>query len=260
MVGNARCALAIVAGCGLIAALGTGCGNRLVGGSQSGDTITLGAILSLSGTFSTLGPPQKTAMEMGTTAVNAAGGVTVGGKKYKVKVKVIDDKSDVGLAGVAAYRQLAVVDKVPALAIGLGTSNYQSVIERNPLPVLNILDSTYPSILRYSDQLFLVRTATPGYAPGCTWYAKNVLKADRIAIIGSSASTYSAGLETWVEKSADFYGVKVSAHTNYPAGTTDFSSFIQKAMASHPQAIYLGGVTGEVDGLRLGLHRLLDEG
>ncbi|QNA72486.1 ABC transporter substrate-binding protein [Streptomyces sp. So13.3] len=202
MFGNARRALAVTAGCGLIAPVSTGCGNGPAGGSQSGDAVTVGAILSLSGAFSTLGPPEKIAIQMGIDAVNSAGVVSVDGKKYKLAVKVIDDKSDAGTTGVAAYRQLAVVDKVPALAIGLGTSNYQSVIKRNPLQVLNILDSTYPGILRYSDHLFLVRTATPGYALGCTWYAKNVLKKNSIAIMGASADTYSAGLETWVEKSA----------------------------------------------------------
>jgi len=228
----------------------TGCSSSSsTSGSSTGDggnAVVLGAILSLSGVYSTLGPPEQMSIQMGVDAVNSAGGVSVGGKKYTMQLKVIDDKSDAGTAGVAAYRQLAVVDKVPALAIGLGSSSYQSVIARNPLPVLNILDSTYPSILQYSDHMFLVRTATPGYAPGCTWYAKNVLKAKSIAIIGASADTYSAGLETWIKKSAPAYGLKVSATADYPAGTTDFSSFIQKAVDSKPDAIYLGGVTAEV--------------
>jgi len=91
MVGNARRALAVAAGCGLIAAVSTGCGNGPAGSSQSGDTVTVGAILSPSGAYSTLGPPEKTAIQMGIDAVNSAGGVSVDGKKYKLAVKVIDD-------------------------------------------------------------------------------------------------------------------------------------------------------------------------
>ena len=223
------------------------CGNGPGGGSggSDGDTVRLGAILSLSGTYSTLGPPEQKAMEMGVDAVNKAGALKVGDKTYKLDLKVIDDQSDAGTAGVAAYRQLASVDSVPVLAIGLGSANYQSVMARTPMPVMNVLDSTFPSILQYSDHLFLLRTDTPGYAPGCTWYAKNVLQAKKMAIIGAGADSYSTGLETWIKKSADAYGVQITATADYPAGTTDFAPFIQKAMASKPDAIYLGGVTAE---------------
>src|SRR5262245_9699854 len=99
-----------------LAACGAGPGSS---NSADGDTITIGAILSLSGTYSTLGPPEKVSMEMGVKAVNAKGGVTIGGKKYKLALKVIDDKSDAATAGVAAYRQFATVDNTPVVAIGL---------------------------------------------------------------------------------------------------------------------------------------------
>src|SRR5689334_8594739 len=80
-----------------LAACGGGPGSS---SSADSDTITIGAILSLSGTYSTLGPPEKTSMEMGVKAVNDKGGVTIGDKKYKLALKVIDDKSDAATAGV----------------------------------------------------------------------------------------------------------------------------------------------------------------
>ena len=247
MVGsNTRRASAVVLSLASSIALAA-CGNGPAGGGSGddGDSVTLGAILSLSGTFSTLGPPEQQAMKMGIDAVNKAGGFKVNDKTYKLALKVVDDQSDAGTAGVAAYRKLASVDNVPVLAIGLGSSNYQSVMARTPMPVINVLDSTYPSILEYSDHLFLLRTDTPGYAPGCSWYAKNVLHLKKMAIIGAGADSYSTGLETWIEKSAAEYGVEITAKADYPAGTTDFAPFIQKVMNTKPEAIYLGGVTAE---------------
>lgn len=226
----------------------TACGGGPGGaaGEVKGDTITIGAILSMSGAYSTLGPPEKVSMEMGVKALNDKGGVTIGDKKYKLALKVVDDKSDAATAGVAAYRDLATVDNAPVVAIGLGSASYSSVIDRNPMPVINVLDSTSPSILQYSDHLFLLRTDTPGYAPGCTWHAKNVGNAKTMAIIGASADPYSVGLVDWVKKSANEYGLNISAESNYPAGTTDFGPFIDQVMRTKPDSIYLGGVTAEV--------------
>jgi ABC-type branched-subunit amino acid transport system substrate-binding protein len=108
-----------------------------------------------------------------------------------------------------------------------------------------VLDSTYPSILQYSDHLFLLRTDTPGYAPGCAWYARNVLGLKSMAIIGAAADPYSVGLIDWIKKSAPAYGLDITAEADYPSGTTDFGPFIQQVMATKPQSLYLGGVTAE---------------
>jgi branched-chain amino acid transport system substrate-binding protein len=214
--------------------------------AEEAKTVTVGAILPITGFLSTLGPPERDAMQMGIEDVNKAGGFEVGGQRYNLKLKVLDDESNPATVGVTAYRQLVDVDKVPVLVIAAGTRNYQALFRRSPLPVLNILDSTYPSILDVDKHVFLLRSDTPAYVPGAVWYLKNVLKKERIGFIGAAADPYSAGIETWVKKAAEAYGVKVVASVNYPLGTTNFAPFIQSTMAEKPDAIYLGGVTQEV--------------
>jgi branched-chain amino acid transport system substrate-binding protein len=209
-------------------------------------TVTVGAILPITGFLSTLGPPERDAMTMGVEEINKAGGFAVAGERYTLTLKVLDDESNPATVGVSDYRQLVDVDKVPILVIAAGTRNYQALFRRSPLPVLNILDSTYPSILDVDKHVFLLRSDTPAYVPGAVWYLKNVLHKERIAFIGSAADPYSAGIETWVKKAAEQYGVKIVAAVNYPLGTTNFAPFIQSAMAEKPDAIYLGGVTQEV--------------
>ncbi len=209
-------------------------------------TVTVGAILPLSGLFSTLGPPERDAIAMGVERVNAAGGVTVGGKKYTLAVKVLDDESSAATVGIADYRQLVQVDRVPVLLLADNTRLYASMFSRFPLPVLNILDSTYPSILDVNPHVFLLRSDTPAYVPGGVWYVKNVLHRSRIGFIGSTADPYSAGIETWVKKAAAAYGLTMVADVDYPPGTTNFAPFIQSVMAAKPDVLYLGGVTQEV--------------
>jgi branched-chain amino acid transport system substrate-binding protein len=214
--------------------------------ADDAQSVTVGAILPITGFLSTLGPPERDAMQMGVEAVNKAGGFEVGGQHYMLTLKVLDDESNPPTVGVADYRQLVDVDKVPVVVIAAGTRAYQALFRRSPLPVLNILDSTYPSILDVDQHVFLLRSDTPAYVPGAVWYLKNVLHKERIGFIGSAADPYSAGIETWVKKAAEAYGVKVVADVNYPLGTTNFAPFIQSTMAEKPDAIYLGGVTQEV--------------
>ena len=208
-------------------------------------TVTIGAILPLSGLFSTLGPPERDAIAMGVERVNQ-GGFRVGGTTYTMAVKVLDDESSAATVGIADYRQLVQVDQVPLLLLADNTRLYASMFSRFPLPVLNILDSTYPSILDVNPHVFLLRSDTPAYVPGGVWYARNVLHRSRIGFIGSAADPYSAGIETWVRKSADAYGMSLVADVNYPPGTTNFAPFIQSTMAARPDILYLGGVTQEV--------------
>src|SRR6185312_5459905 len=206
--------------------------------AEEAKTVTVGAILPITGFLSTLGPPERDAMQMGVEDINKAGGFEVGGQRYNLKLKVLDDESNPATVGVTGYRQLVDVDKVPVLVIAAGTRNYQALFRRSPLPVLNILDSTYPSILDVDKHVFLLRSDTPAYVPGGVWYLKNVLKKERIAFIGAGADPYSAGIETWVKKAAEAYGVKVVSSVNYPLGTTNFAPFIQSTMAEKPDAIY----------------------
>lgn len=213
---------------------------------QGAGKVTLGAILPLSGLFSTLGPPERDAMQMAVEKINAEGGFTVAGKKYTLDLKVLDDESKPATVGAANYRQLVSVDQVPMLILADGTRNYASLFRRDPVPVLNILDSTYPSILDVNKHVFLLRSDTPAYVPGGVWYLKNVLHKERIGWIGSAADPYSKGIQIWVDKAAKKYGMKMVAEVNYPPGTTNFAPFIQKVMAQKPDVIYLGGVTQEV--------------
>ena len=60
---------------------------------------------------------------------------------------------------------------MPVIGFGLGSALYAPLLERTPLPMINILDSTYPSILDYNENLFLIRGDSPTYVPGCVDYA-----------------------------------------------------------------------------------------
>lgn len=210
--------------------------------SGSGSVATVGAILSLSGSFSTLGPPEQKAMEMGVEALNQAG-FTVGGKKFTLKVNYADDKSDAPTTGATEFRQMTQADHLPLVAIGLGSSSYAPLLKRAPIPVINILDSTYPSILAYDPHLFLLRSDSAHYVAGCLDYAKTKLHASTISVISPKGEPYGEGLTQLVQQAAPVEGMTVKTVAQYPLGATDYSTQITQVLAGHPDAVYLSSVT-----------------
>ena len=56
------------------------------------ETLKIGAHVTLSGPGAAWGQAMKNAAELAADRVNAAGGLDVGGKKYKVAIVAYDDK------------------------------------------------------------------------------------------------------------------------------------------------------------------------
>jgi branched-chain amino acid transport system substrate-binding protein len=232
--------LLATAGCG-----GSGSGGSGSASSGGGDVAKVGAILSLSGIYSTLGPPEQKAMNMGLEALNKQG-FDVGGKKRTLQITYVDDKSDAATTGVTAFRQLTQSDNVRVIAFGLGSSTYAPLLKRTPLPMVNVLDSGYPSILQYDPHLFLMRGDSPTYVPGCLDYAAKQLNAKTVSVISASGEPYAEGLTQLVQKDAAAAGVTVAATATYPVGATDYGNAISAALAPHPDFVYLSSVTAVI--------------
>ena len=69
-----------------------------------GDTITLGAAVSLTGKYATNGEHTQRGYDLAVQVINDKGGVNINGKKYKLAVKYYDDESDANKAATLAQR------------------------------------------------------------------------------------------------------------------------------------------------------------
>jgi branched-chain amino acid transport system substrate-binding protein len=69
-----------------------------------GDTIVLGAAVSLSGKYAGSGRHTKNGYDLAVATINKQGGVKVAGKPYKLKIKYYDDASDAKLGAKFAER------------------------------------------------------------------------------------------------------------------------------------------------------------
>jgi branched-chain amino acid transport system substrate-binding protein len=55
-------------------------------------TIKVGAVVPLTGRYAALGAQVRAGYEIGVEQTNAAGGVTVGGKKMPIELTMLDDE------------------------------------------------------------------------------------------------------------------------------------------------------------------------
>lgn len=214
------------------------------GSGSSQEKVTVGAILSMSGVYATLGPSEKNAIELGLAALNEKG-FDVAGTHHTLAFSYADDKSDPATTGVAALRQMVQSEKLPLIAFGLGSSTYAPQLQRTPVPMVNILDSTYPSILGYSDDIVLMRGASETYTVGCVDWAKQKLGATKISVIDTKGEPYGEGLTQLIQKQGTAAGLDVTV-TSAPLGSADYGSAIAGALATQPDAVYLSSVTGVI--------------
>src|SRR5262249_56911327 len=77
-----------------------------VGSEGIAQTIKVGAVVPLTGRYAAGGAQNKAGYEIAVQQINAAGGVTVGGKKMQLELVMLDDESD-PTKTVARLRNLA---------------------------------------------------------------------------------------------------------------------------------------------------------
>ncbi len=121
---------------GLLACLAT----SLSVSAQEAETLKIGALVTLSGAGASWGQGMKNAAEIAAAQVNEAGGLEVGGKKYKVSVVAYDDKYQANEAVTVANR-LVFEDKVKYIIGPVGSAPVlaiQPITEKNKVIVMTL--------------------------------------------------------------------------------------------------------------------------
>src|SRR5882724_1747913 len=121
--------------------------------NSSAQTVKVGAVVPLTGRYAALGGQVKTGYEIGVQHINAADGVTVGGKKLQIELSMLDDESD-PTKTVARMETLASQGVVAYLG-GAGSDLHAaaaSIADKNKIPYLGIafaLNGIHKQGLRY---------------------------------------------------------------------------------------------------------------
>lgn len=197
-------------------------------------TIKIGLNAELTGSVPVVGESCKNAAEMAVKEINDAGGLDVGGTKYKVELQ-IEDNEDKAESAAAAAQKLATAGVVAM--IGPNAS-------RNAIPAAEVAESAkMPMISPWSTNTkttldtktgapkkYVFRAAFIDDFQGvvAAKFAMNELKTQKPAVLYDVGSEYNKGIAEVYKKTLEDAGLTVVAFETYTTGDKDFSSQLTK--------------------------------
>lgn len=247
------------------------------GGSSmtfTGDTIKIGVDLPTSGADASDGVPARNGAQLAIDQANAAGGVKVGDKTYKLEMYALDDavngvhNPDQGAKNVQAF----IADPAVLAVIGPFNSN----VAKAEMPIMNNAGLAQISPSNTNETLtkpqygltatyrptgkityFRVCTTDDIQGPVAADYMYDKLNARKIYILDDT-ETYGKGIADNVAKEFTTKGGTVLGHEGVPKNTQDFRTILTKVAGTSPDALFYGGTTS--NGLALARKQMKDAG
>src|SRR5436189_6148667 len=215
-------------------------------------TVKLGAVVPLTGRYGGGGAQVRAGYELAMEHLNAAGGVSVGGKKTPLELVLLDDESD-ATKTVARLETLAAQGVVGYLG-GFGSDLHAaaaSVAEKNKIPYLGIafaLNKVHQQGFKY---LFSPFWKSPDVGKHTNGLLALIPAADRPKTVAIFQEKTDWGQEmsvAWTEAGKSG-GYQVVVHGEYAPGAKDFSDLILKAKAANADAGF--GLPTPPDGMTI---------
>ena len=220
---------------------------------NSGSTIVIGTTLSLTGSLGALGQPLEAGYRQEIANVNAAGGIAIGGTREKLKLVVLDNRSDPSTASSQAA-ELVQHDHAVAL---LGSATPQIV-----MPTAVVAEQLRVPLVtsQMPVEAFASGDKTGWAYSWDLFYDEQQQATDAASALASGPGDKKVALftdeepDSVVERplyAAAFKaaGLDVVGDYTFPVGTTDFSPFIADARAKGAQLV--AGQLAPADGVAL---------
>ena len=222
-------------------------------GSEKSDTIRIGVIAELTGDMPAVGESCKKAAEMAVKEVNNAGGLEVGGKKFKVEL-FVEDNAGKAEQSASAAQKLITQQKVVAI-VGPNATRYAipaSEIAESSKVVLISPWSTNPktTLDAKSDApkkyVFRACFIDPFQGRVVARFALDNLKAKKAAVLYDVASDYNKGIAEFFKTTFEQNGGQVVAFETYTTNDKDFSGQLTKIKKTAPDVVFLPNYYSEV--------------
>ena len=209
-----------------------------------GDTIVLGAAVSLTGKYSTNGEHTKNGYNLAVERINSMGGVKVGGKSYKFKIIYYDDESNSKRAAQLAERlikQDGVKYMLGPYSSGL-TKAIAPVTEENKIPMVEANGASRSLFTKGYKYLFAVLSPANQYLEVAIDLAveKNGGKPVRIAQ-AFEQDAFSQDVRLGVLDAAKRTGSKIIIDDKLPKELNDMAATLAKVKAVKPDVLVVSG-------------------
>jgi len=209
--------------------------------------ITLGAAVQLTGRQANTGRYYGDAYLMAVDRINQKGGVTVGGTKYKLALRVLDSQSDVNL-GVRQYVQLLTQDKVNFL-LGPFSSNDalddSSVAEKYQVPMVQGGGASTQIFSRGYKYVFgTLPPADDYFASTIKMMGQLDPKPKAVALIAADDS-FDVSVANGTRKLLKEAGLELVVDKQFRENNAEFSSILSLTKSKNPDVILWAGHEGE---------------
>src|ERR1700731_1823818 len=209
--------------------------------ARAEDVIRFGAPLPLTGPLAPEGIKQQQGYDLWAEQANKAGGISVGGKKYKVEIVYADYQSNTPRA-VQTTEQMITQDNINFLfgAFGSGAAKAASTVsEKYKVPTIAAAASS--SQVYDQGYKYLFGTFTPNDT--LTTPLTDIIKSKapevrKIAILARN-DLFPLAIAQEMEKSAKTNGFEVVYFEKYAIGTLDFSTTLSQMKSLAPQWIFV---------------------
>jgi branched-chain amino acid transport system substrate-binding protein len=208
--------------------------------SHAQDTLTLGALVTLSGPGAAWGQGMKNAAELAADKVNKAGGLEVGGKKYHVRIVAYDEKYQANEA-ITAVNRLVSEDKVKYIIGPVGSASVlaiQPITEKNKVIVMT-LGFTNKALAPDHPYTFRPNATTVEISqPQINWLVKTqgIKKVGVLFPNDETGQQAARDLEPAYKKA----GAELSTKEFFERSRVDFVPILTRMMAQNIDTIELG--------------------
>ncbi len=222
----ATAALSLILGAGSVTAA-----------TAAGSPLKLGALVPTTGALAFLAAPEVAGYQMAVDDINAAGGVN--GQPVQIQFADSSDTNSPNVAPASVNTLLTWGATVIGGAASSGVSKEvidnivaHKVVEISPA-------NTSPDFTTWKDNGYYFRTAPSDFAQGSVIANQIATDGNRKVAIIYQDSSYGNGLEGKANSVLKAKGVTVTGTFKFTTGETNFSSVVDSALASGPQAILL---------------------
>ena len=228
-----------------------------------GDTITLGAAVSLTGKYATNGEHTQRGYDLAVQVINDKGGVNINGKKYKLAVKYYDDESDANKAATLAQR-LIEQDGIQYMLGPYGsgiTIAVAPVTEKFQIPMIEANGASRALFTKGYKYLFAVLNSADQYLNSAV-----DLMAEQAVAEGRKASdvkvamafeqdAFSLDVKLGVMDRVEAHKMQLVIDDALPKELNDMTSTLQKVKALKPDLLI---VSGHSKGAMTGVKQITD--
>ncbi len=208
--------------------------------AMASQTIKIGFNIPLTGDIPEVGEGSKNAAEMYLADVNGAGGLEVGGKKYKLEFIYMDNESKADSAVNAA---LKLIEQEEVVAIIGPNSSKQAVpaggtANENRVPMISPW-STNPATTYNRPWVFRAAFLDPFQGPVIADFAAKKFGAKTAAVLFDVENDYSVGLAEVFKSAWESKGGSVVAYESNGTKDQDYSAQLTTIIAAKPDFIFV---------------------